>query len=409
MSTVPILSTPPSRSDPANFNARSDAFLSELPPWGAALNAVAGEVNTNATTATTKASQASTSATSAATSATNAGNSATAAATSATNAANSATAAATSATNAANIYDSFDDRYLGAKSSNPTLDNDGNALLEGALYWNTVSKVLRVWNGSGWQEPNSTTTPQTISVSTAGAALTVTQTGPGPAFVVEDAASDTTPFSILTNGLVSIAGGYTQGGGTVIAPYEYTARLPSGGGVLTLNTLTDSNTDPAYIRTFRSTNTTGDVAFQVLIGNNSSAVNHTLAANNGQVSRISSNNGSVEIGNTLGYVKTLGTQISNMGIVNTPTRSSVGSGNTITLTSAVNTLIYSTVTTSAALTINLPSTGLENGQTISICTRSAITTLTIGGTVYGAPTTLAAGGFASFIYSSTDDAWFRKG
>ena len=69
MSTVPTLSTPPSRSDPVNFNTRGDTFLSELPPWGAAINVVAGEVNTNAATAATKASQASASATSAATSA----------------------------------------------------------------------------------------------------------------------------------------------------------------------------------------------------------------------------------------------------------------------------------------------------------------------------------------------------
>jgi hypothetical protein len=35
---------------------------------------------------------------------------------------------------AAAILDSFDDRYLGAKASDPTLDNDGNPLVVGALY-----------------------------------------------------------------------------------------------------------------------------------------------------------------------------------------------------------------------------------------------------------------------------------
>ena len=62
----------------------------------------------------------------------------------------SATAASTSATAAAASYDSFDDRYLGAKSSDPTLDNDGNALLTGALYWNTTSSEMRVYSGSAW-------------------------------------------------------------------------------------------------------------------------------------------------------------------------------------------------------------------------------------------------------------------
>lgn len=48
------------------------------------------------------------------------------------------------------IYDAFDDRYLGAKSADPTLDNDGNALLTGALYWNTVSSVMKVYSGTVW-------------------------------------------------------------------------------------------------------------------------------------------------------------------------------------------------------------------------------------------------------------------
>jgi hypothetical protein len=56
-------------------------------------------------------------------------------------AAASATAAASSATAAAASYDSFDDRYLGAKTSDPTVDNDGNALLTGALYWNSATGV----------------------------------------------------------------------------------------------------------------------------------------------------------------------------------------------------------------------------------------------------------------------------
>ena len=102
------------------------------------------------------ATTASNSASAAATSATSAAASATAAATSATSAATSATAAATSATSAAASYDSFDDRYLGAKSSPPTLDNDGQALLTGALYWNTVDNQMYVWSGSAWGGISST-------------------------------------------------------------------------------------------------------------------------------------------------------------------------------------------------------------------------------------------------------------
>ena len=83
-------------------------------------------------------------------SATSAAASAAAAATSETNAANSATSAASSASAAAASYDSFDDRYLGVKTSNPTLDNDGNALLTGALYFNSTASEMRVYNGTAW-------------------------------------------------------------------------------------------------------------------------------------------------------------------------------------------------------------------------------------------------------------------
>ena len=90
------------------------------------------------------------SATSAATSASTATTKASEAATSASNAATSATSAASSATSAAASFDSFDDRYLGAKSSNPSTDNDGDALLTGALYFNTTANELRVYTGSAW-------------------------------------------------------------------------------------------------------------------------------------------------------------------------------------------------------------------------------------------------------------------
>jgi hypothetical protein len=99
--------------------------------------------STNAATATTKASEAATSATNAATSATNA-------ATSATAAAASQTAAAASAASAASAYDSFDDRYLGTKSSDPTVDNDGNALVSGALYFSSTSNTMQVYDGASW-------------------------------------------------------------------------------------------------------------------------------------------------------------------------------------------------------------------------------------------------------------------
>jgi hypothetical protein len=70
--------------------------------------------------------------------------------------AGSATAAAASATAAAESYDSFDDRYLGAKSTAPSVDNDGNALITGAIYWNSSSNQMFAWTGSAWGSISST-------------------------------------------------------------------------------------------------------------------------------------------------------------------------------------------------------------------------------------------------------------
>ena len=116
---------------------------------------------TSATTATTKASEAATSATNAATSETNAGTSetnaatsATNAATSATNASNSATAAATSATAAEAAKDAIDGLYLGALSSNPTVDGNGDAVTVGDWYFNTTDNTTRIYDGSAWNVVN---------------------------------------------------------------------------------------------------------------------------------------------------------------------------------------------------------------------------------------------------------------
>lgn len=61
-------------------------------------------------------------------------------------------AAAASAAAAAASYDSFDDRYLGAKAVAPALDNDGNALINGAIYFDTVigGGSWRAWNAGAW-------------------------------------------------------------------------------------------------------------------------------------------------------------------------------------------------------------------------------------------------------------------
>jgi hypothetical protein len=119
------------------------------------------------------ASLASTSASNASTSASSASTSASTATTQASNASTSATNAAASATSAAASYDSFDDRYLGAKTSAPTVDNDGNTLLTGAIYWNTTSNALFIWDGSAWNAAAFTASGSVTSFNTRTGAVTL--------------------------------------------------------------------------------------------------------------------------------------------------------------------------------------------------------------------------------------------
>lgn len=119
----------------------------------------------HAQAAATSASTATTQAGIATTQAGNAASSASAAAASESSAAASAAAAAAS-------LDNFDDRYLGAKSSDPTLDNDGNALITGALYYRTTEPVgMKVYDGSQWLEASAAQQAALVSyeyVATAG-------------------------------------------------------------------------------------------------------------------------------------------------------------------------------------------------------------------------------------------------
>jgi len=122
----------------------------------------------SASTATTQAGLASASAATATTQAGLASTSASNAATSATNSANSASASATSASNAAASYDLFDDRYLGAKASDPSVDNDGNPLVTGAMYFNTTTNSTRIYNGTGWQDSAAIATSISLTSQVTG-------------------------------------------------------------------------------------------------------------------------------------------------------------------------------------------------------------------------------------------------
>jgi len=126
----------------------------------------ASAASTSATQAASSETAAASSETASASSETSASSSASSASISATQASASATAAALSATQAADSEASaqtdaayissliasaqnFEIYYLGTASSDPTVDGNGNALVEGALYFNTVDNIFKVYITTG--------------------------------------------------------------------------------------------------------------------------------------------------------------------------------------------------------------------------------------------------------------------
>lgn len=194
-------------------------------PLSTNANAASWALLVDAATATSSASAAASSASAAASSASAASGSASAASGSASSAASSASSAASAQSAAESArdatlaaYDNFDDRYLGAKTSNPSLDNDGNALVAGALYFNSVAGEMRLWTGSAWvaayvsgsgflsTSGGTITGDLVVSASGSTDALRITQTNTtGNALVVEDSANpDATPFVVDANGNLGI-------------------------------------------------------------------------------------------------------------------------------------------------------------------------------------------------------------
>lgn len=144
--TITQLPTPPSTTDVVNFNDRADNFLAAIPTFVTQANTVIGQINSTETNINSKES-----------SATNAAGTATTQAGIATTKASEASASATAAYNAQlaaeAVFDNFDDKYLGAKATAPTVDNDGNTLVTGALYFRTTApKGIYVYDAelSAW-------------------------------------------------------------------------------------------------------------------------------------------------------------------------------------------------------------------------------------------------------------------
>ena len=145
-------------SNSSNFANNSSNSANSASASATTATTQAGYASSNAATATTQAGFATANATLAlgySSNSSNFANNSSNFANTASNAANAANAARDAALTAA---DNFDDTYLGAKASDPTLDNDGGALNAGDLYFNSTSSVLKYYTGSTWLTVEATDT-----------------------------------------------------------------------------------------------------------------------------------------------------------------------------------------------------------------------------------------------------------
>ena len=202
-------STPIStNTDSAKWSLIVDAASAATSATAAAASetAAAASETAAAASATTATTQAGIATTQAGTSTTQA----TASAASASAASTSQSAAATSATAAAASYDSFDDRYLGAKSSNPTLDNDGDALVDGALFFHTGNNIMMVYDlgTTTWLRTTPTSTDQGHINTVSGIAANVTTVAGIAANVttVAGISANTTTVAGISGNVTSVAG-----------------------------------------------------------------------------------------------------------------------------------------------------------------------------------------------------------
>ena len=157
-----------SGSQPLTTN--TDSAKWDLLVDAASATSASSTATAQATIATTKAGEASTSAATALSHKNDAETAKTAAQTAQTASETARTAAQTAQAAAETALDTFDDRFLGAKSSDPSVDNDGNALVDGALYFDTANDVMKVYDLSNtqWRQLALTGTNQTNVNTVAG-------------------------------------------------------------------------------------------------------------------------------------------------------------------------------------------------------------------------------------------------
>ena len=301
-------------------------------------------------------------------------------------ASNSANAANTARDAALAAADNFDDVYLGSKTTDPTLDNDGDALTAGDLYYNSVGTVLKYYTGSAW-----------VSITSGGITDLVQDTTPQLG-----GALDVNTFSITS----------TSNGNITLQPNG------TGDVVLSADTVKigDANTDAVL-----TTDGTGDITISTNSGSNSGTVK-IFDGVNGNIEITPNGTGIVKL-DGLSYPTADGTanqvlQTNGSGVLSFATLTADGTADwdtTVKTTGFTATANkgYFCNTTSAAFTVTLPATPSAGDEVIILDYAGTFDTFALvidpnGGKIEGATSNLQLSGEREgvrLVYIDSTQGW----
>jgi hypothetical protein len=331
--------------------------------------ASAAAAATSASNAASASASATSSASAASTSASNAASSASSASTSASNASSSATAASNSAAAAAASYDAFDDRYLGSKNSDPTVDNDGNTLIDGALYWNTVDNILKIYDAGAsiWRRTTPTTGEQANIDTVTGIAANVT--------TVAGISGNVTTVAGISANVTSVAGNSTNINTVATNIVNVNAV---GGNISNVNSVAGNATNiNAAVSNASNINTVaGSIANVNTVGGSIASVN-TVASELGvgeDVTVVAANlSGTNTVGTVAGSianVNAVSTNISNVNAVNSnATNINTVAANNSNISTVAG--ISANVTTVAGISANVTTVAGNNANVTTVATNIA--------------------------------------
>jgi hypothetical protein len=258
MAITQVITQLPTPPDPATdssaqFATKAQAFTVALAASGSELNAFTTQANAletnvnakevsavaSATTATTQAGLATTNGNAQVVLATDQVVLATAQAVIATTGASTATTkaseSATSASNAELSRIAASKLNLGNKSNAPTVDNQGQALLAGATYYDTALNKWRVWSGIEWAEGISAVAGVS-SVNGLTGAVTLASTsiaGTTAIYVSQVIAYTITDFDAFSTYAVAVSAGSVT---RTLDAISFTAPVTAGNVTLTVTT-----------------------------------------------------------------------------------------------------------------------------------------------------------------------------